>query len=50
MSLARGDVGTPGRLHGGQTDLERCVNDPGRNDLVEQVREKINKLGIDYLY
>ena len=32
------------------TDLERHVNAPGRADLVKQVREKINELGIDYIY
>lgn len=32
------------------TDLEKHVNAPGRGDLVRQVREKINKLGITYIY
>lgn len=32
------------------TDLERTVNEPGRADLVKQVREKINELGITYIY
>ena len=32
------------------TDLERHVNQPGRDDLVRQVREKINELNIDYIY
>ncbi len=32
------------------TDLERHVNAPGRDDLVKQVREKINELSIDYIY
>lgn len=32
------------------TDLERHVNQPGRADLVKQVREKINELGIEYIY
>jgi len=32
------------------TDLERHVNSPGRDDLVKQVREKINELSIDYIY
>ncbi len=32
------------------TDLERHVNQPGRDDLVKQVRDKINELGIDYIY
>lgn len=32
------------------TDLERHVNAPGRAERVKQVREKINELGIDYIY
>ncbi len=32
------------------TDLERHVNAPGRAELVKQVREKINELGVDYIY
>src|SRR5208337_383224 len=32
------------------TDLEAHVNAAGRGDLVKQVREKINQLGIQYLY
>ena len=32
------------------TDLERHVNQPGRSDLVKQVREKIDELKIDYIY
>jgi glutamine synthetase len=32
------------------TDLEAHVNAPGRADLVKQVREKINRLGIQYVY
>ena len=32
------------------TDLERHVNAPGRADLVNQVREKIIELNIDYIY
>jgi len=32
------------------TDLEAHVNAPGRADLVKQVREKINQLGIQYIY
>ena len=32
------------------TDLERHVNAPGRAQLVKQAREKIDKLGITYLY
>ena len=32
------------------TDLERHVNARGRATLVKQVREKINELGIEYIY
>ena len=32
------------------TDLEAHVNAEGRADLVKQVREKINELGISYIY
>ena len=32
------------------TDLEVHVSAPGRADLVKQVREKINELGITYIY
>ena len=32
------------------TDLEKHVNAPGRDELVKQVREKINELGITYIY
>ncbi len=32
------------------TDLERHVNQPGREELVKGVREKINELNIDYIY
>tara|TARA_B100000508_G_scaffold76698_1_gene59686 strand:+ start:231 stop:1700 length:1470 start_codon:yes stop_codon:yes gene_type:complete len=32
------------------TDLEAHVAQPGRDDLVRQVREKIDKLGISYIY
>ena len=32
------------------TDLERHVNAAGRVELVKQVREKINELGITYIY
>ncbi|MDD9858280.1 MAG: hypothetical protein OXU96_09585, partial [Gammaproteobacteria bacterium] len=32
------------------TDLERHVNAPGRKALVKQVREKINQLGVTYIY
>ena len=33
-----------------ETDLERHVNAPGRDDLVKQVRSKINELGVSYIY
>ncbi len=32
------------------TDLDAHVNAAGRSDLVKQVREKINQLGIQYIY
>ena len=32
------------------TDLEAHVAQPGRDDLIRQVREKINELGITYIY
>ena len=32
------------------TDLEKHVKQPGRDKLVKQVREKINELGITYIY
>jgi len=32
------------------TDLERYVSADGRDDLVAQVRNKINELGIEYIY
>ena len=32
------------------TDLESYVNTPGRAELVKQVREKINELGVTYIY
>jgi glutamine synthetase len=32
------------------TDLEAHVDAPGRAELVKQVREKINELGITYIY
>jgi len=32
------------------SDLERHVNTPGRDELVKQVRDKINELGITYIY
>ena len=31
-------------------DIEAFVEDPGRQELVGQVRAKIDELGIDYLY
>ncbi len=34
----------------GETDLERHVNTPGRDELVKQVRAKIDELGITYIY
>ena len=32
------------------TDLEKHVNQPGRSKLVQQVRAKINELGIKYIF
>ncbi len=32
------------------TDLDKHVNAPGRADMVKQVREMINELGIQYIY
>ena len=32
------------------TDLEKHVNAEGRDKLVKQVREKINELGVNYIY
>ena len=32
------------------TDLEAFVSAPGRDELVKQVREKINELGVTYIY
>ena len=32
------------------TDLEKHVNQPGRDKLVKQVRAKINELGIEYIF
>ncbi len=34
----------------GATDLERFVEAEGRDEKIKQVREKINELGIEYLY
>ena len=34
----------------GETDIERFVEDPKRQELVKEVRKKIDELGIDYLY
>ncbi|MDE0530588.1 MAG: glutamine synthetase [Albidovulum sp.] len=33
-----------------ETDIEKFVNAPGRDELVKEVREKIDRLGIEYLY
>ncbi|RMD88801.1 MAG: glutamine synthetase [Alphaproteobacteria bacterium] len=33
-----------------EMDIERFVEAPGRDELVRQVREKIDELGIEYLY
>jgi len=32
------------------TDLENHVNRPGRDKIVKQVREKINELGVEYIF
>ena len=32
------------------TDLEKHVNQPGRDKLIKRVREKIKELGITYIY
>ena len=32
------------------TDLEKHIDRPGRAKLVKEVREKINELGITYIY
>ena len=32
------------------TELEKHVNQPGREKLVKKVREKINELGITYIF
>ena len=32
------------------TDLEKFVNAPGRDNLVKDVRKKINDLKIEYIY
>ena len=32
------------------TDLEKHVNQPGRDKLVKQVRAKINELGVEYIF
>ena len=32
------------------TDLEAHVTQPGREDLVKQVSEKIKETGVDYIY
>lgn len=33
-----------------ETDLEQYVETPGRDQLIKQVREKINELGVSYIY
>jgi glutamine synthetase len=33
-----------------ETDLERYVHAPGRDEFVKQVRSKIDQLGIRYIY
>ena len=32
------------------TDYENFIKTPGRDDLIKQVRKKIDALGIEYLY
>src|SRR6187551_4108955 len=32
------------------TDYEKFIKTPGRDDLIKQVRKKIDALGIEYLY
>ena len=32
------------------TDLEKHVSKPGRDKLVKEVRQKIDELGITYIY
>jgi len=32
------------------TDLEKHVSQPGRDKLVNQVRAKINELGVEYIF
>ncbi|MFO1090778.1 MAG: glutamine synthetase family protein [Hyphomicrobiales bacterium] len=34
----------------GNSDYEKFISTPGRDDLIKQVRAKIDKLGIEYLY
>ena len=34
----------------GTTDLDNCLAEPGRDDLVRQVRDKIDELGVVYIY
>ena len=31
------------------TDLEKYVNEDGREELIKQVREKIDELGVTYI-
>jgi len=33
-----------------ETDLERFVEAPGRDEKIKEVRKKIDELGIEYLY
>ena len=33
-----------------ETDLEKFVEAPGRDEKIKQVREMIDKMGIEYLY
>ena len=33
-----------------ETDLEKFVESPGRDDKIREVRKKIDELGIEYLY
>ena len=40
--MVQSDVGT--------TDLDSCLAEPGRDDLVRQVRDKIDELGVVYIY
>ena len=33
----------------GNNDLDRCLAEPGRAELVSQVRDRIEELGINYI-